>query len=300
MLERRSHAMDKLDRYRRILTWEPRGHADMYGGWVGPPVREDSHVSVLFVHNSGFSTMCGHGIIALIKVLIDTQVVAAKGSRTTVLVDTPAGQVKAVAETEDGIAGPVEFDNVASFAAELDRSIQVDGLGRVIYDLAFGGAFYAYVEAASVGLPMDDVYGLIDAGRRIKARIAESLEIAHPESAELGFLYGVVFTGPPRDPANSHRSVCVFADGEVDRSPTGTGVSGSLAILRARGEIQIGERITVESIVGSVFGGKVGSDTEVGGIPAVVPKISGTAHITGRSEFWVDPEDPLAAGFFIR
>ena len=272
----------------------------MYGGWIGPPTNPDSDFSVLFVHNSGFSTMCGHGIIALGKVLIDMGLIDAREPSTVLRIDTPAGQVRAEVDVLDGVAGKVTFRNVESFVVDLDATVQVPGRGSVTYDLAFGGAFYAYVEASSIGLDLDDARALIEAGREIKRAIASSRRIVHPADSDLGFLYGVIFTGPPLETANRHRSVCIFADGELDRSPTGTGVSGSLAVLVARDELEVGERISVESILGSVFGGEVVAVTEFHGIPAVVPEISGTAHLVGRSEFWVDPDDPLAEGFFLR
>ena len=297
----RRDAQSRLDRFRRILTWEPRGHADMYGGWLGPPVRPDSDFSVLFVHNEGFSTMCGHGIVALAKVAIDTGMVESSEPETTLRIDTPAGQVVAKASVDEGKAGVVTFRNVPSFAADLDATVRVAGHGDIRYDLAYGGAFYAYVEAGEIGLDaLDEPSRLIEAGRAIKASITQVRPITHPESSDLGFLYGVIFTGRPSDRANRHRSVCIFADGELDRSPTGTGVSGSLAILHERGQIKEGEMIRVESIVGSVFGGRVVGTATVGDLAAVIPEISGTAHITGRAELWVDPDDRLGEGFFLR
>lgn len=301
VIEMRQHAQAHLDRYRKILTWEPRGHADMYGGWLGPPTRPDSDMSVLFVHNEGFSTMCGHGIVALTKVAVDTGIVEATEPETTIRIDTPAGQVTAIAEVVGNTAGVITFRNVPSFVAELDASVQVPGHGEVVYDLAFGGAFYAYVDSGEIGIDLlEDPAALIEAGRATKTAISQTRNIDHPTAADLGFLYGVVFTGRPFDPANRHRSVCVFADGELDRSPTGTGVSGSLAILHARGQIDAGEGIRVESIVGSVFSGRIAEETTVAGLPSVIPEISGTAHITGRAELWVDPDDALGEGFFLR
>lgn len=280
--------------------WEPRGHADMYGGWLGPPLRDDSDLSVLFLHNAGFSTMCGHGIIALGKVLVETGVVKATEPETILRIDTPAGQVAASAIVRDGHVDRVVFRNVDSFVVELDESVQVPELGHVSYDLAFGGAFYAYVDARAVGIDLGDTSQLVAAGRAIKQAVASAREIPHPEDPTLGFLYGVVFIDAARDASNDHRSVCVFAEGEIDRSPTGTGVSGSLAIKHRRGQIGLGGSITVESIVGSVFTGRVASETRLGGFPSIVPEISGTAHLIGRSELWVDPEDPLGNGFFLR
>lgn len=300
VLERRNYATKHLDHLRRVLMWEPHGHADMYGGWIGDPVRHDSDLSVLFLHNQGFSTMCGHGVIALTKVVLDTGVISAHGPETTLAIDTPAGQVIATATLTDGRVDQVGFVNVPSFVGALGSRVQVPDIGEVVYDLAFGGAFYAYVEAATLGLDLADAAALIAAGRAIKKAVAGSGDLEHPDHPDLGFLYGVIFTGPPARPGNHSRHVCVFADGEVDRSPTGTGVSGRLALLHARGEIDIEETIVVESIVGSEFGGRVTRVTEVGPHQAVVPQVTGTAHLTGRSELWVDPDDRLGTGFFIR
>lgn len=299
-LERRRYAREHLDHLRKVLMWEPRGHADMYGGWLGPPTSDNGDLSVLFVHNEGFSTMCGHGIIALCKVVLDTGILPAKEPETVLRIDTPAGQVVATSLLEAGSVVSTRFRNVASFAADLDQSVVVPGLGEVTYDLAFGGAFYAIVDAETVGVDLDDAAGSIRAGRAIKRAISGSRAIVHPDDEDLGFLYGVIFTGPAREQRNHSRNVCLFADGEVDRSPTGTGVSARLALMFARGELGIGEEATVESIVGSTFTGRVVDTTSVGSWPAAIPEIEGSAFITGRAEFWLDPSDELGRGFLLR
>ncbi len=302
MPERRRHAEEHLDGLRKTLMWEPRGHADMYGAFPGPPLDPASDISVLFLHNEGFSTMCGHGIIALTKVALDTGMLPARGPETTIGIDTPAGRIVATATVADGAVGAVSFRNVASFAAALDETVEVPEIGTVRYDMAFGGAFYAYVAAADLGLRLsaEETPRLITTGRAIKRALMAKRPITHPVEPGLGFLYGVIFVGPPEDPAHHSRNVCVFADGEVDRSPTGTGVSGRLAIHHARGEIGIGEEIRVESILGSLFTGRVVEKSEVGNMPAVIPEVIGTAHITGRNELWLDPRDPHGGGFLIR
>jgi proline racemase len=300
VLQRRRFASENLDHLRRILMWEPRGHADMYGAWIGGPTSPDSDISVLFIHNAGFSTMCGHGIIALTKVALDTGILVVDGPETTIRIDTPAGQVTSTATMEGDTVASVSFRNVPSFTVEMDAKVDVPGLGRVNYDLAFGGAFYAYVDSASVGVGLSDAGKLAEIGRSIKNAISESTVISHPVEDDLGFLYGVIFTGPPGDSAHHSRQVCVFADGEVDRSPTGTGVSGRLAILHDRGQLKIGRPVIVESIVGSVFTGRIVGRATVGGQEAVIPEIAGTAHITGRSEFWIDPDDTIGEGFLLR
>jgi trans-L-3-hydroxyproline dehydratase len=302
MLQRRRFAQDHLDRFRRALMWEPRGHADMYGALIGPPVSPDADISVLFLHNEGFSTMCGHGIIALTKVVLDTGILPMGESDPVVRIDTPAGLVEATATIEEGRVGTVRFRNVPSFVVDLDNEIDVPGVGSLRYDLAFGGAFYAYVNAGGLGLALDprSTPRLIDTGRAIKRAVVESRAIPHPTQPELGFLYGVIFIGPAETQGHHSRNVCIFADGEVDRSPTGTGVSGRLAIHHARGEVGVDETITVESILGSTFTGRVVGTTTFGGVAAVIPEVAGFAHITGRAELWLDPRDDLGAGFLLR
>ena len=302
ILARRRYAREHLDYLRTALMWEPRGHADMYGCVVTPPVSPEADLGVLFMHNEGYSSMCGHGIIGLTKVVLETGLLPATAPETVVKIDTPAGLVTAHARLDGGRVESVYFHNVPSFVLALDESVDVPGLGRVHYDLAFGGAFYAYVQAAEVGLTCtpDNFRALIEKGLAIKRAIVASRAIPHPFEPDLSFLYGPIFIGPPRGPGAHSRNVCVFAEGEVDRCPTGTGVSGRLAIHHARGEIGVGEPIVVESIIGTRFTGRVVETTTFGPYPAVIPEVEGTAHITGRHEFLIDPDDPLRDGFILR
>jgi proline racemase len=300
ILERRRFARDNLDWLRRALMWEPRGHADMYGGWMVPPETADGDVGILFTHNEGFSTMCGHGIIALAKITLETGILTGGADHNLLRIDTPAGRVLARSTIEDGVVARTSFENVPSFVAALDSVVDTDAFGPVSYDLAFGGAFYAFVEAGTIGIGLDDASALIAAGRLIKRAISESTEIIHADQPDLGFLYGVIFTGPPRTSGNHSRHVCVFADGEVDRSPTGTGVSARLALLHARDDIRPGEEVVIESISGASFTGIVSAIAESSGQVAVIPVVSGSAHMSGRSEMWIDPADSLGRGFLLR
>ncbi|GMR14098.1 MAG: proline racemase family protein [Gemmatimonadota bacterium] len=302
ILERQSDARERYDSLRTALMWEPRGHSDMYGCVVLPPETEEADLGVLFTHNEGFSTMCGHGIIGVTRVVLDLGLFPKVEPVTSLGIDTPAGFVRSFARVESGTVLSVFFHNVASWVVELDAHVEVPGIGRVRYDLAFGGAFYAYVDADALGLDLTPAHtpALIDAGRAIKQAAMGGAPIHHPTNEELGFLYGTIFVGPARDPANHSRNVCVFADGEVDRSPTGTGVSGRLAIHHARGELAVDEPITVESIIGSVFRGRVVEETHFGGHPAIVPEVEGQAYITARQELVIDPADPFGDGFLVR
>ncbi len=302
ILERRRYAREHLDHLRTALMWEPRGHADMYGCLVTPPVSLEADIGILFMHNEGYSTMCGHGIIGIAKVALETGLLPMAAPETTIRIDTPAGLVTAHARVEDGQVTRVRFHNVPSFVLALDETVEVPGLGQVSYDLAYGGAFYAYVQANTVGLTCkpEDFRRLIEKGIAIKRAIMASRPIPHPFEEDLSFLYGTIFVGPPEGEGAHSRNVCVFAEGEVDRCPTGTGVSGRLAIHYARGEIGLDEPMIVESIVGSRFTGRIVETTTFGPYPAIIPEVAGTAHITGRHEFLIDPSDPLRDGFILR
>jgi trans-L-3-hydroxyproline dehydratase len=307
ILARRREMKGRWDHLRTALMWEPRGHADMYGCIVTPPVSADTDFGVLFLHNEGYSSMCGHGIIAIATAALETGLVPRKSPETTVKIDAPAGFITAHARIEAGRVSGVRFENVPSFVLELGAQVDVPGYGTIAYDLAYGGAFYAYVDVADLGLTTTpaDVDALIAAGRAIKKAVMAAREVPHPFEADLSFLYGTIFVGPPHEaqagvaPAHS-ANVCIFAEGEVDRSPTGTGVSGRLAIHHARGELDPDQPIVVESILGTRFTGRILEETTFGPHSAVIPEVSGRAFITGRHEFLIDPEDPLNKGFILR
>ena len=302
ILEKRRYLRENLDYLRTALMWEPRGHADMYGAIITEPISEDADFGVIFLHNEGYSTMCGHATIALGKVAVECGLVEPKEPITEIKMDSPAGLIKIYVQTQNGKAEKVYFHNVPSFVFYKDEEIDVAGLGRIKYDLAYGGAFYAFVNAEDLGLKCTPEYyrKLIDVGMKIKRAIMAEKEIKHPFEEDLSFLYGTIFIGPPHDKDSHSRHVCIFADGEVDRSPTGTGVSGRLAILYEKGEIDIGDEITIESIIGTKFTGKVVEETKYGPHKAIVPEVGGTAHIIAKNTFIIDPEDPLKYGFFLR
>ena len=302
ILERRRYAKEHYDHLRTALMWEPRGHADMYGCILTTPVTPDADFGILFIHNEGFSTMCGHGIIGIVTVVLETGMLPVISPTTTIKIDSPAGLITAYANIEDDKVVSVSFHNVPSYVAAPDEVVDVPGLGKVRYDLAFGGAFYAYVNAGDVGLTCTprDYRPLIETGMAIKNAVIKNKPIVHPLEKDLGFLYGTIFVGPPTQAGSHSQNVCIFAEGEVDRSPTGTGVSGRLAIHHQRGEIQVDEEIIIESIIGSKFSGKVVSETTFGPYPAIIPEVTGQAHIIGKNELWINPSDPLKEGFILR
>lgn len=302
ILARRRYAREHLDALRTALMGEPRGHADMYGCLLTPPVTAEADFGVLFLHNEGYSTMCGHGIIAVTKVALETGMLPMQTPVTRVGIDTPAGLVTATAHVQDGAVQRVTFRNVPSFVAELDAEVDVPGLGRVRYDLAYGGAFYAFVRAEAVGVRCvpEEVQTLIQVGMAIKRAVAASRAVEHPFDPDLGFLYGTIFVGPGEKADAHSRNVCIFAEGEVDRSPTGTGVSARAAIHHARGDLGVGESIVIESILGTRFTVRIAETTAFGPYDAVVPDVEGRAYLTGRHTFFLDPADPLRHGFFLR
>ena len=299
IVAKRKYAREHLDGVRRGLMFEPRGHADMYGAIVTEPITPDGDCGVLFMHNEGWSTMCGHGSIALTTVAIETGMLPWKNS---VLIDAPAGRITARPKRDGAHVTSVAFENVPSFVVSLDDEVDVPGLGRIKYDLAFGGAFYAYVDVAQLRLDLaaTDYRRIIDAGWRIKKEVMAARPISHPFEPELSFLYGTIIGGPAKDPGGDARNVCVFADGEVDRSPTGTGVSGRVAIEHARRRLKTGTPFVIESIIGTRFTGRVLRETTFGPHAAVISEVEGSAWISGRGELWFDPSDPLRDGFILR
>lgn len=302
ILEKRNYAKKNYDHLRTALMWEPRGHADMYGCIITESVSPLANFGVLFLHNEGFSTMCGHGIIAITKVVLETGFLPIESPVTKIMIDTPAGLVTSYAKIENNKVKSVYFHNVPSFVLTLDEVIDVPGLGEIKYDVAFGGAFYAFVKAEDAGISLTpkDFQQLIKKGMAIKKAVMDSLTIEHPFEKDLNFLYGTIFTGAPFSVKADSRNVCVFAEGEVDRCPTGTGVSARMAIHHKRNEIGINEPMVIESIIGTRYIGSVVKSMKFGNYDAIIPQVDGTAYITGKSEFLIDPEDPLKEGFILR
>ena len=302
LLEKRTNAHRLHDELRKTLIWEPRGHRDMYGAIIVEPDTPDADFGVIFIHNEGYSTGCGHAVIALTKVFVETGLIPMNEPETEVKMDVPSGFIKSYAKVKNGQVTGVRFENVPSFVQSLDTKIDVPGIGKINYDLAFGGAFYAFVDVAQLGLDCTSKYQnqLIETGIKIKHAIMDSVKMIHPLEPDMNFLYGTIFTGVSKNPNHHSRNVCIFAEGEVDRSPTGTGVSARAAILHAKDEIKLGESIIIESIIGSTFSVKVVETTTFGNYDAVIPEVSGNAYITGKNTFWINPEDPLKNGFILR
>lgn len=301
VLERRRYMRENLDHYRRFLMLEPRGHADMYGAVLMPPATADGDVAVLFMHNEGYSTMCGHGIIALVTAGLEHGLFEVSDPRA-IRIDSPAGRITACAvRDETGKVESVSFLNVPSFVLEPHLEVEIEGR-RVACTIAFGGAFYAYVDAEIFGFKLEagEAPEVIRLGQRIKEAVNDKFDIRHPGGEDdLNYLYGTIFVRAGESPRRS-RNACVFAQAELDRSPTGTGVSGRAAIHHARGDLGLHEELVIESIIGSEFRVRCVEETRVGPCRAVVPEVSGSAHMSGEHRFILDERDPLKNGFLVR
>jgi proline racemase len=308
MLEKREWVRRHADHLRRALMLEPRGHADMYGALLTEPVSPGSHAGVLFMHNEGYSTMCGHGVIAVTTMALERGLLMPGGDGATVVYAAPAGTIRARArlarggdhDDRDVRVESVAFLNVPSFV--LHAGLPVPLANRTVRaDVAFGGAFYAIVDAESVGLPIDAAHlpELRRAGMEIKRAIEAHHTIAHPLEPGLKDIYGTIFTGPPNGRDADLRNVTIFADAEVDRSPCGTGTAAVMAVVDAMGLLGDDKPFVHESLIGTTFKGRVTSRTAIGDRQAIVPEIEGSAWITGEHTFLVDERDPLHQGFRI-
>ena len=292
ILDKRRDALERLDHVRRLLVFEPRGHADMYGGFVVEPKDDAADLGVVFFHNAGYSTACGHGTIALVTWALEEGVLERHEGENRVVVDVPSGRLETWAQVEAGRVRSVRFRNVPSF-------VWAEGLevGDRVVDVAFGGAFYASLEER---VDAAELPRLIELGREIKRALEKRHDIVHPLEPELRDVYGVIFWQDEAERPLTQRNVTVFADGEVDRSPCGSGTSARLALLDRAGRLPRGEELRHLSIVDSEFRGRVVADASIADYSAVVTEVEGSAYRTGEHVFTLAEDDPLGEGFLLR
>lgn len=296
ILAKRRDMRERFDAVRRLLMFEPRGHHDMYGAVLVQPSLPGADLAVLFIHNEGYSTMCGHAVIALARYAVDEGLVARQLPLTRVGIECPCGLVTAWVSAD----GAVSFDSVPSFAFVLDHPVSLPGIGELSVDIAYGGAFYVICPAARLGLSLDQpLHELVSVASQLTAAVCASLTLQHPQSADLAFLYGSILTDGQDEGAPS-RNLCVFADAEVDRSPTGSGVSARMALRQARGQLAAGTVCEFHSPTGAIFRGEI-----VAQQPAVMPnavtvRVSGRAHYSGRASWWLEADDVIGQGFLLR
>jgi trans-L-3-hydroxyproline dehydratase len=303
ILEKRAYVRDHLDHLRKILMFEPRGHYDMYGALLVEPDLPGADLAVLFMHNEGYSTMCGHAIVALGRYAVDERLVAPREPMTTVNIEAPCGLISAAVEVRDGKAGAVSFESVPAFLFARDQRIELPGYGAVGFDIAYGGAFYALADCRQFGLEFgrNRVRDFVDAATALTNKLKAELPLSHPDHADLAFLYGTILTdGQDAISDTPTKNICVFAEAEVDRSPTGSGVTARLAAMHAKGQIEIGRTRLFESIAGSRFSGAVVRTAKAGPHDAIIACVGGRAYYSGRAELIVEDDDELGRGFLLR
>jgi len=303
MFEKQQHVKGELDRLRRLLVFEPRGHTVMVAAVLLPPTDPEADIGVVFVDEMGYLPMCGHGTIGACTVAVETGLVQAEEPVTRLIVDTPAGRVSTEVRVENGRVKSVRFQNVPAFLARRDVEVEVGGFGRLSMDIAYGGNFFAVLPARSVGLALEkrNSQELVEAGMEIMGAVEQQVRVQHPGNPEIHEVKHVVFTGDADVGGADAKNATVIYPGMLDRSPCGTGTSARMAQLYERGELALDEDFVHESIIGTHFTGRLVEEIELsGGVRAVVPTIEGRAWIHGFQQLVVDPEDPFPAGFALR
>ncbi|WP_419901212.1 proline racemase family protein [Kiloniella sp.] len=303
ILEKRRYVRDNLDHIRHLLMFEPRGHFDMYGALLVPPSDPEADLAVLFLHNEGYSTMCGHAIIALGRFAVDQKLVEICEPVTTVKIECPCGLVVASVEVTEGKSGNVSFISVPAFAFAIDQIVDVKGYGQVQFDIGYGGAFYALASADQLNLDVRNspTRDLVDAADTLSKAVRTSLKLSHPDSDDLAFLYGTILTDGRDDySSDPTANICVFAERQVDRSPTGSGVTARIAVQHHKEIIKQDQTRTFESVTGSLFTAQAVQNLACGPHKAIRVKVSGKAHYLGESTFTYEEGDEIGKGFLLK
>lgn len=300
MMMKKAYLTEHYDHLRSALMLEPRGHRDMFGALLTEPVHKEADFGVIFMDSGGYLNMCGHGSIGTASVIVETGMKEVTEPYTEVLLDTPSGLIRAQVHVVDGKAREVSILNVPSFLYLERQQVTLPGWGNIRFDISFGGSFFALVDAEEAGIALDaaNIGRLQDLGMALLSEINQTISVKHPfldiHTVDLVEFYAHTTTRQ----ANMKNCV-VFGEGQVDRSPCGTGTSAKLASLYTRGELKLGEEFVYESITGSVFRAVATQETEVGGFRAIVPQITGSAYLTGISQWILDETDPQVYGFLL-
>lgn len=302
IVERRAWLKENADDIRQVLMFEPRGHADMYGGYLTEPVSPEADFGIIFLHNEGYSDHCGHGVIALATAAVELGWIARTEPETRVCIDAPCGFIEAFVKWDGQQANGVRFINVPSFILQRDVTVTTPTFGEVTGDIAYGGAFYFYTSGKPFGLQIHEsnIDALKQFGAEVKIAANKAFPVVHPSIPEINHIYGTIIDGEPRHADSTQANCCIFADREVDRSPTGSGTAGRAAQLYLRGELAKGEVLVNESVIGSAFSARILEETHVGDIPAVIPEVSGDAFVYGFCNWLIDDRDPQKNGFLVR
>lgn len=301
MTKKKQYMMEHLDHFRTFLMQEPRGHKDMFGAIITPPTNDRGQYGLLFVHNSGYLDMCGHAIIGVTTALIEMGMIPKGEPYTIATFDTPAGLIESHARIERGRVTEVTLSNVPSFLYANAVELELPGIGKIDIDVSFGGNFFALVSAKALGISInpDNIPKMVQLGMMIKKEVNEKVEVQHPTEKHITKVELVEIYDKPETSKPVSKNAIIFGDGQVDRSPCGTGISAMMAMLYSKGELSINEEFNDESIIGTRFKGKLVNETQVGDFIAVNPTITSDAYITGIQQFVVDPDDPIKYGFVV-
>jgi proline racemase len=290
-----------MDWVRTALIFEPRGHSGMAGAIVTEPTHPEADIGVVFLETYGYAPMCGHGTIGVSTALVETGMVAVAEPVTHITLDTPAGLIRVRVDVEKGVARSVTFRNIPSFVFAQDVQCDIPGFGKIKMDVAFGGSVFAILPASSLGIEISPVNAgeIIAKGKIVRDAVNDQIAVQHPEIDYIDACTHVEFYGEPTDPEAHLKNAVFFADSWIDRSPCGTGTSAKLATLYAKGELKLDEEFVYESIIGSIFKARAVAETNVGPYAAIIPEVTGSAHITGINQSLIDPDDPHKHGFFL-
>lgn len=299
MAEKKAYLAEHLDNIRTTVMFEPRGHNDMFGSIILPPTTEEADLGIVFMDGGGYLNMCGHGSIGAATVAVETGMVEVKEPYTEVILEAPAGLIKARVEVKNGKAKSVSIVNVNSFVYQEDLEIELPEIGPIKLDISFGGSFFAIVNAKDLGIQVNHANSdqLKKIGIQIRDIVNETIKVEHPEKKYINTVDLVEIYDDPSNPAADKKNAVIFGQGQLDRSPCGTGTSAKLATLYKKGLLKENEEFVYESITGTMFKGKIIALAKVGNFEAVVPEITANAYITGFNQFVIDPEDPLQYGF---
>ncbi|AKN33258.1 proline racemase [Clostridium carboxidivorans P7] len=302
MPEKKAYLEENLDYVRTAIMLEPRGHNDMFGSIITQPTSEEADLGIIFMDGGGYLNMCGHGSIGAATVAVEEGMVEVTEPVTKITLEAPAGLVKANVKVENGKAKEVSIVNVPAFLYKRNVEVDVPGIGKVSMDISFGGSFFAIVKAENLGIEIcpSNAQKIIEIGMKVIKAVNEQVEIQHPTLPHIKTVDLCEIYGPAKSADATLQNAVVFGQGQLDRSPCGTGTSAKLATLYAKGELKINEDFIYESILETKFRGRVLEETKVGDFDAIIPEITGSAFITGHNQFFIDPEDPVKHGFILK
>lgn len=302
MPEKKQWLEDNLDYLRTAIMLEPRGHKDMFGSILTQPTVDEADYGIIFMDGGGYLNMCGHGTIGAMTVAVETGMVPVTEPVTKVVQEAPAGLIHGQVFVEDGKAKKVSFTNVPAFLYKKDQEVELPGYGKIRFDISFGGSFFAIVKAEQVGLEIvpENAAKLQDLGIQLRDIINKEIPVQHPELPHIHSVDLVEWWSNTETKGATLKNCVVFGQGQVDRSPCGTGTSAKMATLFAKGELKMGEKFFYESILGTIFEGEIVRKAKVGEYDAVIPQITGSAYITGFNHFVIDETDPVKYGFILK